>query len=69
MGAQTLGLHTIDLLVEAVRLYQAMGFVRCPEFDLRAADVFGGPDDDPMAGLAFRYDLGASGPRTVIEPA
>jgi GNAT superfamily N-acetyltransferase len=68
VGALTLGLHTIDLLVDAVRLYQAMGFVRCPEFDLRAADVFGGPDDDPMVGRAFRYDLGASGPRTVTEP-
>ena len=70
-GAVTLGLHTIDLLVDAVRLYRAMGFVRCPEFDLRAADVFGGPDDDPMVGLAFRYDVGAiqpSGPRTVTEP-
>ena len=68
VGARTLGLHTIDLLVDAVGLYQSMGFVRCPEFDLRAADVFGGPDGDPMVALAFRYELGTRGPRTVIDP-
>lgn len=67
VGAPSLGIHTVALLADAVRLYERLGFVRCQEFDLRAADVFGGPADDPMLGLAFRYDV-VSGPRTVIEP-
>jgi GNAT superfamily N-acetyltransferase len=57
VGVPTLGIHTVALLADAVHLYERLGFVRCPEFDLRAADVFGGPADDPMLGLAFRYDL------------
>ena len=57
-GAPALGIHTIDHLEDAVRLYGQLGFVRVPEFDLRAADVFPseGADDD-MVALAFRYDL------------
>lgn len=57
VGAPTIGLHTIDLLDDAVRLYERLGFVRCPEFDLRAADVFGGPADEQMVALAFRRDV------------
>ena len=56
VGAPTLGIHTVELLADAVRLYERLGFVRCPEYDLPARDVFGGPDDD-MVGLAFRFDL------------
>jgi hypothetical protein len=59
-----------------VRVYERVGFERCPEFDLRAADVFSADTRDDLTGLAFRYDLpdlreGASqaiGPRTVTEP-
>ena len=40
VGAETLGIYTISLLTDAVRLYEQLGFVRCPEFDLQAADVF-----------------------------
>ena len=56
--AATLGIHTISLLTDAVRLYERLGFVRCPEFDLRAADIFPAEDADEMVGLAFRLDLG-----------
>ena len=56
VGAETLGIHTISLLTDAVRLYQRLGFVRCPEFDLRAADVFPSENADEMVGLAFRRD-------------
>ena len=56
VGAETLGIHTIALLTDAVRLYQRLGFVRCPEFDLRAADVFPSENADEMVGLAFRRD-------------
>jgi predicted N-acetyltransferase YhbS len=54
-GAETLGIHTIALLTDAVRLYQRLGFVRCPEFDLQAADVFPSENSE-MVVLAFRRD-------------
>lgn len=54
VGAETLGIHTISLLTDAVRLYERLGFVRCPEFDLRAADIFPSENADEMVGLAFR---------------
>ena len=57
VGAETLGIHTISLLTDAVRLYQRLGFVRCPEFDLRAADVFPSENADEMVVLAFRHDV------------
>lgn len=57
VGAETLGIHTISLLTDAVRLYQRLGFARCPEFDLRAADVFPSEHADEMVGLAFRRDV------------
>ena len=42
--------------IPARRLYERLGFERCPEYDLRAADVFGSTTDDDLTGLAFRYD-------------
>lgn len=57
VGAETLGIHTITLLTDAVRLYGRVGFVRCPEFDLRAADIFPSENADEMVGLAFRLDV------------
>jgi GNAT superfamily N-acetyltransferase len=57
LGRPTLGIHTIALLRDAVRLYERIGFTRCPEFDLRVADVFESDAADELTGLAFRYDL------------
>jgi len=57
VGAATLGIHTISALTDAVRLYERVGFVRCPEFDLLAADVYPSRDADEMVGLAFRLDV------------
>jgi GNAT superfamily N-acetyltransferase len=57
VGAPALGIHTIELLDDAVRLYERLGFVRCPEFDMPAAHVFPSNDADDMVGLAFRYDV------------
>jgi GNAT superfamily N-acetyltransferase len=58
LGAPTLGIHTIEVLDDAVRLYLGLGFVRCPEFDLRAADIFpSGTLEDDLVVLAFRHDL------------
>ena len=61
VGSETLGIHTISLLTDAVRLYQRLGFVRCPEFDLQAADVFPSDNADEMVGLAFRRDAESPG--------
>jgi GNAT superfamily N-acetyltransferase len=57
LGRPTLGIHTVALLTDAVRLYERVGFTRCPEFDLRAADVFPSETSDDLTGHAFRYDL------------
>ena len=58
VGAPVLGLHTIELLADAVRLYERLGFVRCPEFDLRAVDVFPGSYSDAINGSAYKLELG-----------
>ena len=57
VGAPVLGIHTVALLEDAVRLYGRLGFVRCPEYDLLAADVFPAHEADDMVALAFRYDI------------
>jgi GNAT superfamily N-acetyltransferase len=57
VGAETLGIHTISLLTDAIRLYEQLGFVRCPEFDLLAADIFSAENADEMVGLAFRREV------------
>jgi GNAT superfamily N-acetyltransferase len=56
VGAPTLGIHTIELLTDAVVLYERLGFARCAEYDLRARDVFGSTTDDDLTALAFRHD-------------
>lgn len=60
IGGETLGIHTISVLTDAVRLYERLGFVRCPEFDLRAADIFPSENADEMVALAFRRDSTAT---------
>jgi GNAT superfamily N-acetyltransferase len=57
VGAPVVGIHTADLLGEAVRLYERLGFVRCAEYDLPATEAFpvdGAPD---VTAIAFRFDL------------
>jgi GNAT superfamily N-acetyltransferase len=56
-GAPTLGIHTADLLCEAVRLYQRLGFVRCPQFDLPATNAFPVDGAADVVAIAFSYDL------------
>jgi predicted N-acetyltransferase YhbS len=69
VGAPVLGIHSADILRHAVRLYDRLGFVRCPEFDLPASVAFP-TDSGDVTAIAFRYELVAepTGPRTVIEP-
>jgi GNAT superfamily N-acetyltransferase len=62
-GASFLGLHTAFFMVAAVRIYEAMGFVRTPEHDFEACVYYGGaePDEppagDPIPGLAYLLRL------------
>lgn len=37
-GAAYLGLHTMDVMRSAVRMYERMGFVRAPELDFSPAE-------------------------------
>lgn len=39
MGAMVLGLHTMDMMQAAVRMYARMGFVRAPERDVDVQGV------------------------------
>jgi GNAT superfamily N-acetyltransferase len=70
VGATVLGIHSAELLRDAVRLYDALGFVRSPEFDLAASAAFPCNGDADVTAIAFRYELTAVGigPRTVIQP-
>lgn len=61
-GAPTVGIHTQPRLVEACRIYEGMGFRRCPEFDFSAAAVLGlDPAEADLTVLAYRLDLEPSG--------
>jgi GNAT superfamily N-acetyltransferase len=56
--AKTVGIHTQPKLVEASRIYERMGFRRCPEFDFSAATVLGlDPAEADLQVLAYRLDL------------
>ncbi len=48
-GVATLGLHTVDFMEVARRMYEGMGFVRVAEFDFEPADG--------ITVLAYRLDL------------
>jgi GNAT superfamily N-acetyltransferase len=37
-GATTLGLHTMDMMQAATRMYERMGFVRAPDLDFSPAE-------------------------------
>jgi GNAT superfamily N-acetyltransferase len=51
-GAKILGLHTLQAMQIAVRMYERMGFVRAPELDLR-------PSPGVMV-MGYQYTLGMS---------
>jgi predicted N-acetyltransferase YhbS len=53
--APTVGIHTTPFMLSARRLYAAIGFRRCPEFDVGTADM--GLGDGGPAIIAYRLDL------------
>jgi ribosomal protein S18 acetylase RimI-like enzyme len=53
--APALGIHTTPFMRAARRMYEAIGFRRCPEFDIGSADMNLG--DGGPAIIAYRLDL------------
>ena len=60
MGALTMGIHSASFMTAACKLYQRMGFSRCPEHDLRASAILGlaqPPAEDDVVVIAYRMNL------------
>jgi GNAT superfamily N-acetyltransferase len=55
--APTVGIHTTPFMPAARRMYEAIGFRRCPEFDIGTADMGLGDADRAPDILAYRLDL------------
>jgi ribosomal protein S18 acetylase RimI-like enzyme len=37
-GAKAIGLHTMEVMQDAIRMYERLGFVRTPETDFRPGE-------------------------------
>ena len=60
LGALTMGIHSSSFMTAACKLYHRMGFIRCPEHDLRATAILGlEPVVDDVTVIAFRMNLRA----------
>lgn len=59
-GAAAVGLHTNPFMAAANRLYERLGFLRAPEFDVEIGEMFSGrrlPPGASWRAQAFRLDL------------
>ena len=56
-GVPTLAIHTTPFMQAARRMYEAIGFRRCPEFDIGTADMGLGDGHGGPAVIAYRLDL------------
>jgi predicted N-acetyltransferase YhbS len=57
-GAPAVGIHTASIMRAACHLYACMGFQRCSQFDLSAADLLGADSGGgDLRVIAFRLDL------------
>ncbi|VTU15326.1 N-acyltransferase YncA [Variovorax sp. PBL-H6] len=58
LGALTMGIHSSSFMTAACKLYHSMGFIRCPEHDLRATAILGlTPVVEDVMVIAFRMNL------------
>jgi predicted N-acetyltransferase YhbS len=58
LGAPTIGIHTASFMKAACRIYEQIGFRRCPQYDLRAADILGlDAGVGEVKVIAYRLDL------------
>lgn len=55
----TLALHTMAFMPAAVRLYERLGYVRAPEWDLQVGRKAGFPPPDWCTAIAYRLDRAA----------
>lgn len=54
-GAAVLSLHTMAFMVDAIRLYERLGYRRAAELDIDVAAAYG--IDGEMVALAYRLDI------------
>jgi ribosomal protein S18 acetylase RimI-like enzyme len=60
-GAQTLAIHTSQVMRAACRLYEQSGFRRAPEHDFSGAAALGlGEEAGHIAIIAYRLDFAAA---------
>jgi len=57
VGAEVLCLHSAAFMTDALAIYDAMGFVRVPEFDFEATALLQIGGAEPIKIIAFRLDL------------
>lgn len=56
-GAPVFAFHTLELMSDAISLYNHLGYVRAPEFDQDLRPYFGIVAGLPIRAIAFRRDL------------
>lgn len=57
-GAETVGIHTVRFMRAACRIYEAMNFGRCPEYDVRVSEMLGlGNGLEEVFIIAYRRDV------------
>lgn len=49
-----LSLHTMDFMPAAIRLYERLGYVRAPEWDIQVGVKAGFPPEEQFLALAYR---------------
>lgn len=60
LDAPAIALHAASFLKGACRIYEQMGFRRCPAYDLRAAEILNLEGAGDVAVIAYKLDLAAS---------
>ena len=56
-GSPVFAFHTASFMSAAVQLYEHLGYVRAPEYDLDLADHFGEGGPTSARGLAYLREL------------
>jgi len=57
LEAPAVGIHTVSFMTAACTIYEQIGFHRCPEYDLTAADMLAVDTMDEIKVLTYRLDL------------
>jgi hypothetical protein len=58
-GSPVFAFHTASFMSAAVQLYEHLGYIRAPEYDLDLADHFGNGGAPSTRVLAYRRNLAA----------